>query len=374
MAQRLFRSQQRPLDIWPGFVDALGAMLIVVIFLLFMFTLSQAFLGNVLSGKERALSDLHAQVARLATMLSMEEARAARTGRRLGEMSAALEDARERAERQRNVHAAQDRALLERDLELEERERRIATLQNDVTALAELRLTLEKEVAELKGWLDTGAQRTLAERETSAAAVAQVELLNRQVRALREQLAAISRVLGVELSGADEDLSALAERINVALARQARQLALYRSDFFGRLREALGENRNVRVVGDRFVLPAELLFDTGSAALDAGASRQLARLAVIIADMGKIIPADIAWVVQIDGHTDRRPISTAEYPSNWELSAARAIAIVKYLIARGIPAERLAATGFGEHHPLAQGDDEAAYARNRRIEIKLTSR
>ena len=166
----------------------------------------------------------------------------------------------------------------------------------------------------------------------------------------------------------------LGRRLNLALASRVEELARYRSEFFGRLREALGDRGDVRVVGDRFVFQSEVLFLSGSAELEPAGRQQLDGLAEALAQIAPRIPPDLNWVIQIDGHTDRRPIRTAQFPSNWELSTARAIAVVKYLMLRDIPAERLASAGFGEFQPLDPRDDEIGYRRNRRIEIKFTSR
>jgi chemotaxis protein MotB len=172
----------------------------------------------------------------------------------------------------------------------------------------------------------------------------------------------------------DRQIADLGRQLNLALADKVNELARYRSNFFGKLREILGNRDDIVIVGDRFVVPSELLFPSGSADLQPAGKLQLDRLAQTLREVVAEIPSDIDWVLRIDGHTDKRPISTARFPSNWELSSARAIAIVKHLVTAGIPARHLAANGFGEFHPLDPGDSEAALARNRRIEIQLTNR
>jgi chemotaxis protein MotB len=160
----------------------------------------------------------------------------------------------------------------------------------------------------------------------------------------------------------------------VALASKVQELARYRSEFFGRLREVLGKRKDVRIVGDRFVFQSEVLFETGSAELGGAGQQQLGQLARALTEIAARIPKDLPWVLRVDGHTDRIPIHTPEFRSNWELSTARAISVVRFLIDQGIPADHLAATGFGEHQPLDPGLSEAALRRNRRIELKLTQR
>ena len=200
-----------------------------------------------------------------------------------------------------------------------------------------------------------------------------------------EQLAAALQRLGGKLSAAldlananvkdkDRKIADLGAQLNLALANKVNQLEKYRSEFFGKLRAALGDRADIRVVGDRFVVPTDVLFDSGSAELNPGALTQLAKLAQTLNAVAAEIPSNLDWVVRIDGHTDKRPIHTAQFASNWELSTARAAAIVKYLVVQGIPANRLSANGFGQFQPLDPADTEAAYAKNRRIEIQLTNR
>jgi chemotaxis protein MotB len=216
-----------------------------------------------------------------------------------------------------------------------------------------------------------------AERQATGRALSQVELLNQQIAAMRRQLAALEEALAVSESRDKESQARIADlgsRLNIALAQRVQELARYRSDFFGRLRQILGNREDVRIVGDRFVFQSEVLFPVGQAVLRPEAAGELDRIASALQELNSQIPSDIPWIVRVDGHTDVRPIATAQFPSNWALSAARAIAVVQALVARGIPANRLAAAGFGEYQPLDPGTTEEAYARNRRIELKLTER
>ncbi len=313
-----------------------------------------------------------------------------------------------------------------KDAQLYQRLMLAASLQEDIDALRTLRTQLESEVGRLASELGHTesalgeerdrsqalqarladqtertllAQRTLAEQEIriqalsalvaqrdaalereqmlTANAQAEVALLNDKLDHLREQLAEINRALAAAEADKAEQaakINELGKRLNVALARAVNRLERYRSDFFGRLREVLGSNPSVRIVGDRFVLPSELLFDSGSAALATAGRTELDKLAVTLRELATSIPQDVDWILRVDGHTDRVPISTGRFASNWELSTARAVAVVRFLIERGIPAPRLSAAGFGEHHPIDPADTSAAYQRNRRIELKLTAR
>jgi chemotaxis protein MotB len=215
------------------------------------------------------------------------------------------------------------------------------------------------------------------EKQVSARALSQIELLNQQIDALRRQLASLEDALEASEKKDKESqarVADLGQRLNVALAQRVQELAKYRSEFFGRLRSVLGNRPGIRVVGDRFVFQSEILFDSGSAALRSDASGEIDSLANAIIELEKQIPSDLAWVLRVDGHTDVRPISSPQFPSNWELSAARAIAVVQYLVGKGVSPQHLVAAGFGAFQPLDAETTEEAYRRNRRIELKLTER
>jgi chemotaxis protein MotB len=216
-----------------------------------------------------------------------------------------------------------------------------------------------------------------AEKQLSARAQATVEMVNQQILAMRRQLAALEEAIGAAEAKDKEAQTRIAElgsRLNVALAQRVQELARYRSDFFGRLRQVLGTRPDIRVVGDRFVFQSEVFFDAGQAVLKPEGRAELDKLGTIIADLGSEMPPDIPWILRVDGHTDNRPIRSAQFPSNWSLSTARAVAVVEYLITKGIPADRIAATGFGEFQPLDVANNDEAWRRNRRIEFKITER
>ncbi|MFQ6021857.1 MAG: peptidoglycan -binding protein [Acidiferrobacterales bacterium] len=439
------RRGRHAVNVWPAFVDALASVLLVFIFMVLVFVLAQFFLNERLIGRERVLDQLSQQVNELASTLSMEREKSAELGATVEELSARLQatlDERDtlirrltlttqRAETAETEAAGLQAKLKEAEatiavdkerIELQLRE--LASLQQDIVALRQLRTELEGKVGELAATLEQRDEELLAardrrqalearladeqehtrlaqieidkrdirlrelstqiarldqalteEKELSVQSRARVDLLNQQIAALREQITRLSAALALEeakIKGQKLEIAELGERLNVALARKVQELNRYRSEFFGRLREVLGDHPDIRIVGDRFVFPSELLFPTASATLVSEGRRQLAQLAETLKLVTRKIPPDIDWVLRVDGHTDRRPIRTARFPSNWELSTARALSVVNYLIAQGIPPTRLAATGFGEFHPLDDRSSEEAYARNRRIEIKLT--
>ena len=329
-------------DYWPGFVDAMATLLLVVTFLLSVFMLAQYFVTQEASSKDTALQRLTAQISELTELLALERSQRRSLEDDLASLSASL-----------------SAAQAERD--------RLASRLDQAGAQGE---SAQDRISSL-------TQRLEAEQEVSAQALAKVELLNQQLAALRRQLAALSEAL--EASEAREQdakvqIADLGRRLNAALARRVQELSQYRSDFFGRLRQVLGDRADIEIVGDRFVFQAGVFFDSGSADINPAGQQELIKLAAILNQLAGEIPAEIDWVLRIDGHTDIRPITTAQFPSNWELSSARAISVVKFLIDKGVSADRLVAAGFGEYQPLAEGQSEEALRRNRRIELKLTQK
>lgn len=370
-------SRRRALDLWPGFVDALAALLMVMVFVLLLFVLGQFVLSDAISGRDRALDRLNAELAALARSLSLETEARTRAETQVGELGASLASAqRENVALGRRLGDT-EMALGRARSDLAERRTEVARLSADIDALSRLKAELEAEVARLAVSLDSTRSELTMQTEVSERALAQTELLNRQLAAVREQLEQLNDALAVaEAAARDKDIriEELGRELNLALAQRVQELSRYRSEFFGRLRAALGDRDDVQIVGDRFVFSSEVLFPSASDEISEEGLMELSRIADTLKVLANEMPADLPWVLQVDGHTDRRPIRTARFPSNWELSSARAIAIVRILKDRGIPAERLAATGYGEFHPLDPGESVEALARNRRIELKLTSR
>lgn len=323
---------------WPGFVDAMAQLLLVITFLLSVFMIAQFLLARQISGQDTALTQLRSQVAELTQLLALERSQKAEMELSLGALSDDLAAAK-----------MQNAKLLGQ----------LQTQTEAGTSMGSLETSLAKE------------------KEVSATALAQVELLNQQLNALRRQLAALNAALeAAEAKDKDSQtqIADLGKRLNTALAQKVQELARYRSEFFGRLRQILSQREDIQVVGDRFVFQSEVLFPKGSAVLDVTGDIEMDKLAVALVELEQQIPKDINWVLRVDGHTDIDPIRTPEFNSNWELSSARAIAVVKYLIAKGVSPEHLVAAGFGEFQPIDQGTSEEAKTRNRRIELKLTER
>ncbi len=417
-------SRRSSIDIWPGFVDALAQLLMVIIFILLVFTAGQFYLGVALSGRDQALQQLQQQVDELANLLAIE--RGANDELRSGttELSTQLKSVL--AERDQLTGKLRDAdAIVSADKEkIDLQLRELESLRRDLAALKSVRAELEAKVASLAqqqaqegvaalrdrakelearlasqqektslaqkeieardvrvrelGSRAAGAEQALSgEKEVSRKAVARVDELNAQITTLREQLSRIATALDISEAKVKEQQGQIVElgkRLNLALVNKVEELARYRSEFFGRLREILGDRPDIRIVGDRFVFQSEVLFAPGSAELGDNAKKELAPVITALKELSAKIPPDINWILRVDGHTDRRPISNSQFPSNWELSTARAISVVRFAIEEGVPAARLAAAGFADKQPLDPHNAEDAYRRNRRIELKLTER
>ena len=343
MALARTRRSDSGMNYWPGFVDALSTLILGIIFLLTVFVVVQFFLQQEVAGKDTALNRLNLQISQLTELLSLERAGKVNIEEQLAQLRASLSGAEA------------------------ERDRLKGELAGAGAGASEAQGRIGSLTSELEG-----------EKRLSSRALAQVEVLNQQIAALRRQLAALEQALDASETKDKESqarISDLGQRLNVALAQRVQELTKYRSDFFGKLREILGNRPDIRIVGDRFVLPSELLFETGKAELLPAARTEIDKIANALLEIAGKIPPDIAWVLRVDGHTDVRPTGTAgQFKSNWDLSSARAIAVVQYLVSKGIPPQRLVAAGFGEFQPIDTGTTEEAYRRNRRIEFKLTER
>lgn len=329
-------------EFWPGYVDVLSTLLLVFIFLLSIFMLAQYFVSQESSGKDDALRRLNRQIAELTNLLSLEKGRAKSVQDEIATLRATLSDLQT------------ENARLTGTANLGEEKATTATRQ--LSALTE---------------------KLKAQEKLSGEALAKVDLLNQQLLALRRQIAALNAALEASErrdQASQDRIKDLGTRLNAALARQVQELKRYRSEFFGRLGQLLKNRKDIRVVGDRFVFQSEVLFPSASAEMSAEGLTALDELAKAILELTKAIPAEIDWALQVDGHTDARPINNPQFPSNWELSTSRAISVVRHLATRGVPPSRLVAAGYGEYRPLDSGDSEEALRRNRRIELKLTNR
>jgi len=327
---------------WPGFVDAMAQLLLVITFLLSVFIIAQFLVARQMAGQDTALAKLRSQIAELTDLLALEKSAKADIELALGTLTDDYTAAKEENVRLSSLLAA------------ESREGAAAS-----TTASGLQSALDKE------------------KKASAEALSQVEILNQQLAALRRQLAALNAALeAAETKDRDSQtqIADLGKRLNSALAQKVQELARYRSEFFGRLRQILSQRSDIRVVGDRFVFQSEVLFPKGSAQINEQGLSEMRKLAIALRELEQEIPPDLAWVLRVDGHTDNDPIVNAAFKSNWDLSSARAISVVNILIENGVQPQHLVAAGFGEFQPIDAGDSEDAKGRNRRIELKLTER
>ena len=452
------RGRRREFNAWPGYVDVLSTLLMVVIFVLMVFVIAQVFLSRALTGSQDALAELQTQLAALSNTLAMRVDEKEKLSAQLTELSATLADVtakrddltqqltvvigeRDALRKERDAYAAELAAAQQGAAELDDKARadlaakakeieeayktveadreKITALLRDIAVLESLRdemarkllahedalkqadatrIATEEELkkaeetrrateeelkkAELSLSLSDEERKKISsdlieEKKISESARLQMAMLNQQLLELRNQIATLNAALDAsELKAKDQEvqIADLGSRLNAALANKVAELASYRSEFFGRLKEVLGERPDIQVVGDRFVFQSEVLFDVGSADIAEAGKAQLAGFAKTLLEISAKIPEDIDWILRVDGHTDARPIATFQFASNWELSSARAIAVVKYLASQGVPPHRLVAAGFAENRPLDTSGSEEAYRRNRRIELKLDQR
>jgi chemotaxis protein MotB len=403
------RGRRRHFDPWPGYVDVLSTLLMVVIFVLMVFVIAQVFLSRALSGSEDALAELRGDIAALQDMLALREGEKQRLSSELADLSATLNriagerddlsdrltvilgerdalakglaDAQAQAaaldEETKAALAAKAREIEDAYKVIEADRAKIQALLGDIALLESLREEMAQKLLAGEAAAQQAEGALIEEKKLSESARLQLEILNRQLLELRDQIATLNAALEASEQKAREQevqIADLGTRLNAALASKVAELAAYRSEFFGRLKEVLGERPDVRIVGDRFVFQSEVLFDVGSAEIAEAGKAQLAQFARTLIEISAEIPEDIDWILRVDGHTDPRPIATRQFRSNWELSAARAIAVVNFLQSQGVPPRRLVAAGFGEYRPLDETADEEAFRRNRRIELKLDQR
>jgi chemotaxis protein MotB len=342
MALARARRNDSGFNYWPGFVDALSTLVLSIVFLLSVFLVVQFFLSQEVTGKDKALEELNSKIAQLNDLLSLEKLGKVNLEDQIAQLRAGLASAQSERDRVKGLYEG------------------LANAGSDAAG----------RTAELNKALDS-------EKQVSSRALAQIEVLTQQITALRRQLAALEEALDASEKRDKESqgrIADLGQRLNIALAQRVQELSRYRSEFFGRLRAILGNRPDIRIVGDRFVFQSEVFFDTGQATLLPEGRAELDTVANALIDLDKQIPSEIAWVLRVDGHTDVRPIYSPVFKSNWELSAARAISVVQYLVSLGVPAQRLVAAGFAEFQPLDTANTEEAYKRNRRIELKLTEK
>ena len=369
---------------WPGFVDALASLLMVIIFVLMVFVLIQANLVYRVSGQDATLGEMRQQLASLSELLNIERRASADLAADLAQLQIQLDS----SEKERGA-LTQQLALVQAALGTRTSELTALTTKQAETEAAlnaardalderlralqmvegQLALTEARNRTQQQKMQDLEAQTTASKAE-----VAQMTLV---LAGLRQRIEELSALLAEKDQQAKDDQIAIAnlgKSLNNALASRVQELQQFRSEFFGRLRDVLKGRDDVQIVGDRFVFQSEVLFAPGQADIGATGQQQLSQLAVALADIAAKIPDDINWVLQVDGHTDNLPVRAGRYADNWDLSTERALSVVRFLVSQGVPAARLAATGYGEFQPLTSGDTTEDRRLNRRIELKITQR
>ena len=370
---------------WPGFVDALASLLMVFVFVLMVFVLIQANLAYRLSGQDESLIILREELAMLGDLLSLEREAGAVLSADLARTQAQLE----MAENQNSLLTAQLSSLT---AQLTDEKTKTTTLENTL-ATERLRLTTElttlsaqtaeqaRELEQMSKSLDQKTQslkqaatELSAEQKQSEQARLEIDRLTTAMQSLRSELTRLRTLLSEKQEQSKKDKIAIAnlgKELNAALANKVQELQRFRSEFFGRLRTILEGRSDVKVVGDRFVFQSEVLFAPGQASINPEGQAQLGQIADAIMQIIADIPSDIPWILQVEGHTDDIPVSGV-YTDNWDLSTERALSVVRFMVDRGVPSERLAATGYGEFQPITSGKTDADRQKNRRIELKLT--
>ena len=376
---------------WPGFVDALATLLMVIIFVVLVFVLIQVNLAYRVSGQDATLNTMREQIASLGEMLNVEKNQNADLSAELDRITSQLliaEESRDDLSAQLVTVMAilqqREDALASAADALQDRNSEIARLNAEQAAtssdLAATREELEVRLAALlaaQAEMRQNAGRITDLEAEAAASRAEVVQMANAMTALRQRLESLQALLANKEAQAARDkiaIASLGKSLNNALANRVQELQRFRSEFFGRLSKVLEGREDVQIVGDRFVFQSEVLFAQGQAAIGPEGQTQLAELAVVLNQIAVDIPADIDWVLQVEGHTDDIPVRAGRFTDNWDLSTERALSVVRFLAERGLDANRLAAAGYGEFQPLDPSGNETARRRNRRIEIKLTQR
>jgi chemotaxis protein MotB len=397
---------------WPGFVDALATLLMVIIFVLMVFVLIQVNLAYRVSGQDATLGEMRQQLVSLTELLNLERKASSDLAADLAQISrelevttterddilaqlanatdalatstaenavlsekqeatlAALDAARLRLDERLAALTAAEQNLAEANTKLAASETSLASTESSLAAALEKLAQTQQESDEANKEADSLAAENAASR-------AEILQMTKATTALRQRIEELTTLLGDLEAQATRDkvaIASLGKSLNNALANKVQELQRFRSEFFGRLREVLSGRDEVQIVGDRFVFQSEVLFDQGQANIGNGGEEQLQKLALTLADIATKIPDDINWVLQVEGHTDDIPIRAGRFADNWDLSTERALSVVRFLASQGVPANRLAATGYGEFQPLDPGDTDDARRRNRRIELKITQR
>lgn len=376
------RSGDNGLEAWPGYVDALSTLLMVTIFVLLVFVLAEAFLSSALTGSNNTIDLLKQQIAQLTQSLSMETAKDATLSQELATLNAQLAQAQAANTTLTQQLTGDTDTIANLQAGQKNMQAQLADAQTQAAAAAGRISALQAQMVAVAGTADTQAQladtqnKLQAAQKLSTQDEAQIALLNQQMAALRAQLAALQQALDAAKAADAKDnvqIVDLGKQLNEALARKVEELQQYQSVFFRSLSESLKGQKNIKVVGDRFIFESDVLFPVDEATITPQGQAEIAQVADAVKEIAAKIPANVNWVLSVDGYADAQPIKGGQYKSNFDLSSARALAVLDLLIADGVPANRLVTSGMGANNPIATGNTPADYAQNRRIEFRLTT-
>jgi chemotaxis protein MotB len=371
-------------NVWPAFTDVLGGLVVVLVFLITIFVISEVLIGREITGKDTAIGQLQRIIDHLELLAgeASEENRELLT--QIGGLQSIIDErdtslGEVRAELVTVQQSRTELAVANTELQDARRdaERKASTIQEQAALLSARSERLANELARLTRALLSGEEQLvavwadLAEKSTELLDAAnRIGQLEAEMQAREDSIKDRDSVIEVQQSR----IEAMDGLIKRRLLERVEELEKYASDFFGRLREVFAGNPDIKVVGDRFVFQSEVLFPSGEATLSPAGRGDLDKFVAVYRQLAADLPEDLPVIIEVQGHTDRVPIRTARFSSNWQLSTQRALDVVDYLIQQGIPPEHVAAVGMGEYHPIDTGDTPEAYRRNRRIELKITSR
>ena len=444
-AQHTFENRED--NIWPGFVDILSTLLIVIIFILMIFTVSQIYLSDAVIGKDKALAKLESNITKLSSLLSLETSKVKESEITIGTLSGELEVSQTQLQEEQSLTDIQqtkisnlaqlieelttelklvatalgkfeedtsqpldlknlgekiNMALTQRIEQLQILNNKLQTAYGEIDQAAkkilkqegfldELKMTVKKllETLSLKESEIEQSTALIQEQETEIktledefelqqkSSIVEISALDNEVQTLRTEIMSLQSILQKaeeEIALKNVEIGEMGKTLNRALVSKVLELEKYKSEFFGKLSEVVSNRDDIEISGDRFIFKSSLLFETASADTTMEGKDKILEIAEVIKEIEKKIPGNVNWIIQIEGHTDSRPIQTNQYASNWELSSARATSVLKLLVSAGIAPKHLAATGYADSHPIALGDDAESYKKNRRIEIRLTQR
>ena len=444
-AQHTF--EKREDNIWPGFVDILSTLLIVIIFILMIFTVSQIYLSDAVIGKDKALAKLESNITKLSSLLSLETSKVKEAEITIGTLSGELEVSQTQLQEEQSLTDIQqtkisnlaqlieelttelklvatalgkfeedtskpldlknlgekiNMALTQRIDELQILNNKLRTAYGEIDQaskkilqqegfLDELKITVKKllETLSLKESEIEQSSALIQKQDTEIktleeefelqqkSSILEISALDNEVQTLRTEIMSLQSILQKaeeEIALKNVEIGEMGKTLNRALISKVLELEKYKSEFFGQLSEVVSNRDDIEISGDRFIFKSSLLFETASADITLEGKNKILEIAEVIKEIEKKIPGNINWIIQIEGHTDSRPIQTSQYASNWELSSARATSVLKLLVSAGITPKHLAATGYADSHPISLGEDAESYKKNRRIEIRLTQR